>query len=646
MYMSYFEVQPVSNKYQSNSPLTYKSNAVRKPNELVLIPLKNQKTLGIVMREVEKPSFRTKTILDMHENYMWPSQALELAEWISSYYISQLSTTLTSFIPKNLQQKSKEKSIEQPPRKYADNKCLPSLTSQQQQVLKTYMSRPPAILLHGDTGSGKTRIYMEMVRDVLKSNKSALVLTPEISLVPQLFGMFDQQFGQRVIYMHSGLTAGQRKAIWLDILWQSEPYVLIGPRSALLGPHSNLGIIIVDEAHEAAYKQEQTPRYNAIRTASKLRQIHGCQLVLGSATPSVEDMYLFEAKHLPILTIPSIEKKQHGACVIVDMKNQAEFSRNRLVSNKLIELVEQALKDNKQSLVLLNRRGTARVVMCTQCGWEMVCPYCDSNLIYHGDDHSVRCHTCGFRSNPPTSCPTCSNSEILYRGIGTKAVAETLKNLFPTASIKRFDTDNLTNERFEMHYDSIKNGEVDIIIGTRIIAKGLDLPKLSVVGVLEADAGLIFPDFTAEERTYQLLYQVLGRINRGHVPGVAVIQTLQPNSKLLNQVMHGKWKNFYRNQLEHRRTYRFPPFSFMMKIVASRKTAESSEKVLKDLRSKLLSKGVAVSVELPAPCFIEKTRGFYRWQLLVRSKDRKLLQILATDIPAHFTIDIDPITAI
>lgn len=643
--MFYYEVQPVSAAYKAEKCLTYSSATQLKNFTLVSISMRNEPSImGVIVSPVSHPpSFKVKALSLLGQQYFLPEVTFNLATWISEYYATPLANVLVSFIPANLQQNQRAttEKIELP--KLTD---LPPLTSQQKQVLKLFKSGNQSLMLHGDTGSGKTRVYIEMIQAITKKGRSSLVLTPEISLIPQLLSALQNTVSAPIFYIHSELTPAQRKRIWLEIHNASSPYVLIGPRSALFAPHKDVGLIVIDEFHESALKQEQVPRYHAVRVASKLRQLHNSQLVLGSATPPVEELYYFESKKLPIVTMDTLGQATRSAPIVVDLKDKASFTRSELISNQLCTAIEKRMANDEQVLLLLNRRGTARVIICNVCGWEMHCRRCDINVTYHGDSHDTRCHTCGLRAVAPSECPECQNSELLYQGKGTKAVAAEIERLFPRAGYRRFDTDNKKTERIDQHYAAIKSGSIPILIGTQLIAKGLDLPKLSLVGVLNADTGMVFPDFTAEEKTYQLLYQVIGRVNRGHLPGEVILQSLHPDAPVLKAALDNNWYDFYNSQLAEREQFSFPPFAFLLKITAERRSSKVAEKALQTLQRQIEALGLPVRIDNPAPGFVEKKRNNFIWHLVVRSKNRGHLVAIAKAAKGNFSVDLDPISVL
>jgi primosomal protein N' (replication factor Y) len=310
-----------------------------------------------------------------------------------------------------------------------------------------------------------------------------------------------------------------------------------------------------------------------------------------------------------------------------------------------VKAVEQALRRGEQSLLYLNLRGTARVILCQQCGWQALCPNCDLPLTYHADKHQLLCHTCGHRETSPTRCPNCGNTEIVFKSAGTKSIIDEVQRLFPQAVIRRFDADNAKAERLDQNFRELVSGKIDIIVGTQMLAKGLDLPKLSTLGVIAADSGLSIPDFSAQERTFQLLQQVIGRIGRGHTEhATAIIQTYDPASEIIRSVLKDDWRTFYEKQLAERRQFNFPPFCHLMKLAVKRSSPSSAEKAAADYATRLTVQfGNTLQVDGPAPAFREKQAGKYEWQLVLRAKQRSLLLQVIDDLPSGWTYDIDPI---
>jgi primosomal protein N' (replication factor Y) len=479
------------------------------------------------------------------------------------------------------------------------------------------------------------------------SGKSAIILTPEISLTSQLSAAFRDIFNDQVIVLHSQLTQLQRQKVWLRILTSKVPLIIIGPRSALFSPVSNIGLIVIDESHETAYKQGQAPYYHATRVASQLSHLHGATLVLGSATPSVTDYFLAEQRNKHILRMETLAQQGNTEATslsMVDLRDRSLFTRSTHISQPLLDAIRMAISKGEQSLIYLNRRGTARIVLCENCGWQALCPHCDLPLVYHADSGRFRCHTCGYSQSIVTSCPTCGHPSVTFKSFGTKAITEEIRKLFPEARVQRFDTDNVKSERFEQHYEAIKAGDVDILVGTQLLAKGLDLPKLSTLGIVLADSSLYLPDFSAQERTYQLITQALGRVGRGHRKGYAIVQTYHPESAVLVSAITGEWVKYYKNELAERKKFHFPPFYHLLKVSCRRASYKSAESVTDKLKADITSKIKGLEIDGPVPTFHEKIQGKYQCQLVIRSQERgKLLKVIELLPSNGWTYDLDPI---
>jgi len=379
--------------------------------------------------------------------------------------------------------------------------------------------------------------------------------------------------------------------------------------------------------------------------AAQLAHLHKARFIMGSATPNITDYYIAKARGVPILrmqTMAVTTQSTKPMLQIIPTRARSHFSRNPYLSDELLEAIEKSLQTGSQALIFLNRRGTARLVACQICGWQARCPHCDLPLTYHGDSHNMRCHTCGYKDVAATHCPVCGSTEIVYKSVGTKSIVETLQQLFPKARIQRFDTDNKKTERFEQHYDEVISGSIDILVGTQLITKGLDLPKLGLVGVVTADTNLSFPDYTAEERTYQLLTQIIGRIGRGHIAGQAIIQTYYPDSPILKAAVSRDWETFYKNQLMEREKFLFPPFCYLLQLTCTRKSVASCIKASQQLVTKLHQIGLPVRIIGPTPSFYEKSTKGYTWQLVVKAKNRQHLVSLIKELPAGWSYNLDP----
>jgi primosomal protein N' (replication factor Y) len=640
--MFYYLIWVRSNRYHSKSPLTYSSDRKLQIGTLVQVELQNTAADGFISGTTTKPRFKTKAVTKIYDLPPLNHNVVKLAKWLLEYYPSNIGSVTQQLIPSKIRSVDADDIVLTRPKVFKQ----PRLSQEQKHALDLIIEND-TYLLYGKTGSGKTRIYTELARQALDNGKSSIVLTPEISLTSQLFNSFHEQFGDRVLLIHSRLTAKERQLLWIRCLSSSEPLVIIGPRSAIFSPLQNIGLIIIDESHEAAYKQEQMPHYQTTRVASVLSKLNNSKLIMGSATPSVSDYFMAENKQKKIIRLTKLAKgsdKNKPTVMVVDLKDKSNFSVSPLLSNQLIESIKHSLNKNEQSLLYLNRRGTSRMILCQNCGWEAVCPNCNLPLVYHADHHQLRCHTCGYSDNKiPSICPSCNNDSIIFRTVGTKAIVDEVSRLFVTAKIGRFDTDNLKNETMASQYNSIKDGSLDILIGTQLLAKGLDLPKLSTVGVVQADTSLYLPDFSAQERTFQLITQVIGRVNRGHVIGNAIIQTYNPDSEIINYAITEDYESFYKNELIDRYKFHFPPYYHLLKLWCRRSSPKNAEAAAEKLKTEIKTLNLSIQVEGPTPSFHEKFQNKYQWQLVVKSTNRKHLTDVIGALPTNWGYDIDPL---
>lgn len=641
--VNYFLIAPATKAYQGREYLTYHSEKMLALGQLVDIKIRGKNYMGVVMKKVSKPTFNTTKTEIINNTLILPKSHLQLLEWMRNYYPGSVGSITLHFAPSFLSKIKNDKNQENTTSERFSLPKLPLLTSEQKNVLANVSDGSQ--LLHGETGSGKTRIYVELAKQALQQRKSAVILTPEISLSAPLQKYFEEIFSKdKVIISHSNLTQKQREAVWKRILFSNEPLVIIGPRSALFLPLANIGLIVIDESHDQAYKQESAPYYSALRIASKLASIHNSRLLFGSATPAISEYFLANQKKILIhrMKHPAIKNSlQKTAPLIVDLTDENEFSGAPLLSKTLLSQIQKSLEQKTQSLLFLNKRGSSRTILCQSCGWKSMCPRCDVTLTYHQDNHTQQCHVCGYSENPPSKCPDCNSVEIIFKNPGTKAIQGQLAKLFPGAKIARFDRDNKKSERIEENYSKVKSGEIDILIGTQILSKGHDLPNLRLVAMLSAESSLAFPDYLAEEQTFQLIKQLSGRINRGHQAGLFILQTYNPKNPLFNQVLKGEWIDFYSSQLEHRKSFSFPPFVHALKLEAiSAKATTSKTKLERVLNNFGLAK---TSIFGPAPCFIEKRNGKYHWQVIITSKHRADLVEIANSVGGTLKAEMDPL---
>ncbi len=651
LYMRYYEVLVGDMQYHGKHALTYSFEANLLPGSVVRIALRNRSVLGIVLREVPKPGFTAKPITALAPAPALPSQSLELIDWLRAYYPAPFGTIIRQFLPSkvsfpkhNTAQKQEGQTTRSPNSHHTKSQTAPTLTTEQTAALRAITSSGYH-LLHGVTGSGKTRVYVELARRALKSGRSAIILTPEIGLTAQLIEVFAVTFPGKIHVIHSRQTDAQRRDAWYEIRRTTEPIIIIGPRSALFAPAQDLGLIVLDESHDQAYKNESAPRMRTERVAAKLAQLHRACLVSGSATPSVEEYYIAKAKNKPIIALRELARRNQSTpqTTIVDLRDRSQLSRSPILSTPLITAMQYALERDEQTLLFLNRRGTAGAVLCATCGWRALCEYCDLSFTYHGDTHIMRCHVCGRTRPLPAACPDCNEADIILKTIGTKAVVQEVARLFPESRINRFDTDTAKAEQLEKQLERLKAGDTDIIIGTQMITKGLDLPRLAVVGVLNADASLLIPDYTAAERTFQLLTQITGRANRGHRDSTSIIQTYNPSHAVIRAALEKDWASFYANELTERRTFRFPPFVYMLKLSCLRASNAAAEKSAAHMLHRIQTTFPEVIVEGPSPAFHPRESGKYKWQIIAKASSREPLAAIARDLPSGWSHDLDPV---
>lgn len=622
---------------------TYHSDVPLATGTLVRVSAGKRMINGVVLRAVKQaPLFATKAINAIIAPQPIPAPLIKTALWVQDYYAAHLASVLQTILPSGMhkQRRTSDKLLKYPIRKRT--KII--LNEDQQRALQLINRKPNGTyLLHGATGSGKTQLYIQAAKHVARQGKSAIILVPEIALTPQLVAEFSRHF-QNLVVTHSGMSEAQRHHAWLRTLKNGDdPLVVIGPRSALFMPVRHVGLIVLDECHEPSYKQEQSPRYSALRVASILAKEHGAKLILGSATPSISDYYLAQSTKSPILRLAKQAVQTQPVHVnVIDLKSRANFTRHRFLSNGLLAAIEQALLSKHQVLLFHNRRGTAPTTMCNRCGWTAHCPACYLPLTLHADAHELRCHLCTTTLNVPPNCPECHEPTVIFKGIGTKLIEAEIAKLFPQTRIARFDADNTEANAIHNRYQELYNGDIDIMIGTQMLAKGFDIPRLTLVGVVQADSGLVLPDYPAEERVFQLLYQVIGRAGRGQHPGSVYIQTYQPNHPVVQAAVDRDYKSFYTAEIRKREAGRFPPFRYLLKLTCSYKTEAGAVAASQKLAQAIRRNHPNTDVLGPTPAFHERLGGNYRWQIIVKSKTRSQLVNIAKSAPQGWQADLDP----
>ncbi|WP_137601958.1 primosomal protein N' [Paucilactobacillus nenjiangensis] len=515
-------------------------------------------------------------------------------------------------------------------------KPIPELTADQQTAVDAICDSiqstdPQTFLLQGVTGSGKTEVYLRSIAETLANNQTALMLVPEISLTPQMVTRVKSRFGDLVAVLHSGLSNGERYDEWRRIE-RGEAKVVVGARSAVFAPLENIGLIIMDEEHESSYKQDETPRYHARNVAKWRSDYYGATVVLGSATPSLESRARAQKGVYQHLLLPErINQQPLPAVQVVDMRQELRKHAESNFSTELLDEIQIRMSRGEQSILMLNRRGYSSFIMCRDCGFVLQCPNCDISLTLHMDTHTMKCHYCGHEEPIPKICPNCQSHKIRYYGTGTQKVQEELQAIIPDAKILRMDVD--TTRRKGMHeklLNSFGNQEADILIGTQMIAKGLDFPNVTLVGVLNADTALGLPDFRSSERTFQLLTQVSGRAGRADKTGSVIVQTFNPDHYAIKLAQHHDYEHFFQMEMNIRHRGKYPPYFYTLQISVSHEEEAQAAKAIMNIAQFLKPNLDKNSIVLgPTPKSIARMNRKYYYQLVIKYKqDTRLHQLL------------------
>ncbi|MCL2174052.1 primosomal protein N' [Candidatus Saccharibacteria bacterium] len=671
--MKFYEVSPVGIVGKDFKVLTYGFSEILPIGTIVEIPVVQRKFVGVVLKEVAQPDFAVKEILRVLYDQPLPPALLELHGWLSDFYTTHPGTVWQTMLPSGLNKKRRVSVVENTTlQNNSSTKRTNILFNDQQLAAIDQLVQMPSgtAILHGITGSGKTEVYKALAMKAKTDGKSSIILVPEISLTAQLLNEFRAEF-DNVILTHSTMTETERAHVWLEVLNAEQPVVVIGPRSALFMPVQNLGLIVIDECHEPSYKQEKAPRYNALRTASKLiefanaassrgvnrnnpvsagsprsaRDDSGCKLILGSATPLIADYYFAQKLGRPIVQMTKLARAgaKKPTTKIVDLTKRGNFSSaSKIFSRQLLAAMKETLEQKKQVLLFHNRRGSASTTLCENCGWLAGCPRCFLPLTLHTDRFELRCHICGYHEKPPTKCPECGDTNILHKGIGTKRIEEEIRKIFPDKTVRRFDGDTARGQAVQDVFAELRDGTTDIIIGTQTVAKGLDLPNLRLVGIVQADAGLALPDFSAAERTFQLIAQATGRVGRGAEDSVVIVQTFQPDAPAVQFGAVQDYAGFYNHEIKNRQRGHFPPLAHLLKLTCAYKTEKSAVNSAKALANAISSQ-FQDPLSGPTPAFYERARGLYRWQIVVRAPNRADLVKIAEQIHhPHWQAELDP----
>ena len=685
----------------------------------VLVPFGSRRVTGTIIGfPAATATAGLKSIIAVLDTTL-PPELMKLAHWMSDYYMHPIGRTIEALVPKALSRaKPKKKkfvslipgheartlrgarqvellrvlsgrgevSIEsldgfsaatikslqtagvvevvekdeekQPERDEFSPDAPPTLMPEQaeavQRIGEAVSSRAfEVFLLHGVTGSGKTEVYLHAISRIAGTGQGAIVLVPEIALTPQLLSRFRKRFGNRVAVLHSGLTDRERADEYRRIQ-SREVDVAIGARSAVFAPFERLALVIVDEEHETSYKQEEGLRYHARDVAVMRAKLQNAVAVLGSATPSLESYY--NAKNNRYRYLPISNRVDHRPMPEVEIIDLKILPKPSVYSPALVAGIGRRLEKKEQTLLLLNRRGFSSVLICGDCGAAMKCPSCSVSLTYHKSERKLKCHYCDFHQQPPDTCPTCGGVNLKPLGTGTQKIEEDIAALFPDAKSARMDSDSVKGRQaYDTLLGRVDRGEVDILLGTQMVAKGHDFPAVTLVGVVDADVGLNLPDFRSAEKTFQLITQAAGRAGRGDAAGEVVIQTLNPGHYSLRHSMTHDYDGFYREEIVYRTELGYPPVRRMIKVElrsADEKIAGEAAVAARN-RIRSLLKGKETTLLGPAPSPLARVRGRYRFQLLLLSPRREVIRMLAAEArkiveekfgrKCRVIVDVDPV---
>jgi len=585
---------------------------------LVKVPFGKTSLQGIVINKLKgSPNFdisKVKPITALYSDSPVISQnLLDLTQWMSRYYLCSWGEAIFNSLPA-----FPKKSVDMTPVPLTDIKASfqHELTPDQVRALTEINDGTQPALLHGVTGSGKTEVYLRKAEEVLSVGKSVIYLVPEITLISQIKLFCENTFKGQVTLIHSKQTPKERREAWVS-LKRGEKRFVLGPRSALFAPVKDLGLIIVDEEHDPSYKQSETPRYHTVKTARRRAEIEGAQLILGTATPSLQTIQLVnEGKAKLVKLNQRIGRSGMASITLIDLKRRKQ---GQLITEDLQHSITDRLEKKQGTLIFLNRTGFSTQIKCGKCGFFYHCPHCDISLTYHQQVSKLICHYCRYALKPATHCPDCDGS-LEFKGIGTEKLESEICRLFPGARVERIDREVVKKqEHLDKAFKQFRAGEIDILVGTQMITKGLDFKHLTLVGILQADSYLQLPDFKAAERTYQILEQVAGRSGRGDVAGEVILQTYQPDHYSIQSVIKKDFGGFVEKELAHRKEFQYPPHFQMINLTLRGRVESVVTQAAEDLKSELESlEGAAVEILGPAPLPFYRLRGYYRWHILVK----------------------------
>ncbi|MGG3558060.1 primosomal protein N' [Peribacillus frigoritolerans] len=598
-------------------------NRLNKKTVRVIKPLLSPMELKELASAISSHAKKQQELLQYFIEHQEPIPLKELLELMNTS-----SGTVKSLVSKGALAEMDQEVYRDPYENRVFEKSIPfTLTAEQTAALKPIQEKihhdeHDVFLLYGVTGSGKTEVYLQAIASVIEKGKEAIMLVPEISLTPQTVKRFKERFGEQVAVMHSGLSVGEKYDEWRKI-HRKEVKVVVGARSAVFAPFENLGLVIIDEEHESSYKQEETPRYHARDVAIERAKSYGCPVILGSATPTLESFARAKKNVYKLLTLSQrMNKNALPAVDIVDMREELRTGNRSMFSELLFTKLKDRLEKGEQTVLMLNKRGHSSFVMCRSCGLVINCPNCDISLTYHRFNDIMKCHYCGFEEGMPSVCPECESEHIRFFGTGTQKVEEELAKILPEARVIRMDVDTTSKKgSHERLLNAFGEGKADILLGTQMIAKGLDFPNITLVGVLSADTMLHLPDFRSSEKTFQLLTQVSGRAGRHQLPGEVVIQTYTPEHYSIELSALQDYDAFYEREMYLRRQSHYPPYYYVVLITVSHedlmKTVSVTEKITNYLGSRLNRDSVVLG---PVASPISRINNRYRYQCLIKYK--------------------------
>lgn len=625
------------------------------PGTRVIVPFGRRTMTGVVISlgaGVEAPRELKPISRVLDDAPLVEEDYLDLARWVARIYCTTLGETISAMLPsgrreKSLPELSGEEPLESP------EAIVPS----DEQIAAIDAVVPPAgkgeeawYYLYGVTGSGKTEVFLRLAERELAAGRSVIYLVPEIALTHQLFEHISRRFGDAAAMLHSGITPAERFGEWMRIK-RGEARLVVGARSAVFAPVRRLGLVVIDEEHEGSYKAGNAPRYHARQVAMRRALTEGAACIMGSATPSVEAWHLMEAGRLRRLTLS--RRLSGGTMPHLTLVNLRTTSS--LISPSLVDSIEESHRLGAQSILFLNRRGYAGTFQCRACGYQTECPHCSVPMTYHKTGNRMVCHYCGRTTKPISVCPDCGSLDVGFFSFGTERVEEEMGRLFPRLSVERLDTD-VTRKRGALR--SVLNrfaaGEIDVLLGTQIVAKGLNFPGVRTVGIISADIGLSLPDFRAAERSFALIVQVAGRAGRFRTDGEVIVQTLRPEHPAIRHAVHHRMAEFYREELEVRKELGFPPFARLVRVLVRGSDRDTVERVADMLCAEARSATPAIEVLGPAPALLERISNNWRYQIILRGESQASLVVRAQRMldrhrtlrearKTHLEIDVDPV---